>query len=87
MRSLTMMRGVLISAIFKRTTELSVTAIDNKAAVTLMSTDVQRIIRSLREAHDLWANVIEVCLATYLLERQVGYACVGPIIVVAGKVN
>lgn len=39
-RAVTMLRGILVSAIFARSTDLSTTAIDNAAAVTLMSTDV-----------------------------------------------
>lgn len=39
-RTVTMLRGILVSAIFARSTDLSTTAIDNSAAVTLMSTDV-----------------------------------------------
>lgn len=39
-RTVTMLRGILVSAIFAGSTDLSTTAIDNAAAVTLMSTDV-----------------------------------------------
>lgn len=39
-RTVTMLRGILVSAIFSRSIDLSTTAIDNGAAVTLMSTDV-----------------------------------------------
>lgn len=41
-RTVTMLRGILISAVFSRSTDLSITDIDNSAAVTLMSTDVSR---------------------------------------------
>lgn len=41
-RTITMLRGVLVSAVSSRTTELSTVAISNSAAVTLMSTDVSR---------------------------------------------
>jgi ATP-binding cassette, subfamily C (CFTR/MRP), member 1 len=40
-RSLTMLRGILVAAIFSKTTELSITKSDDRAAVTLMSTDVR----------------------------------------------
>lgn len=43
MRAVTMLRGILVSAIFARSTELSTTSIDNAAAVTLMSTDVSPV--------------------------------------------
>jgi ATP-binding cassette, subfamily C (CFTR/MRP), member 1 len=40
-RMLAMLRGMLMSAIFAKSTEISITATDNDAAVTLMSTDVR----------------------------------------------
>lgn len=39
-RAATMLRGILVSAVFARSTGLSATDVDNAAAVTLMSTDV-----------------------------------------------
>lgn len=81
-RALTMVRGMLVSAIFKRTTELSITALDNSAAVTLMSTDIERIQGGCRDLHEIWANVIEAGLASWLLERELGLAFLAPIIVV-----
>ncbi|KAF2108606.1 P-loop containing nucleoside triphosphate hydrolase protein [Lophiotrema nucula] len=81
-RFLTMLRGTLVSAIYTKTTELSITAIDNSAAVTLMSTDVEFVVLGLRGLHDLWAHTIQLVLATYLLGQRLGWACVGPTVVV-----
>ena len=39
-RTVSMMRGVLVSAVFREATSISITATDNAAAVTLMSSDV-----------------------------------------------
>jgi ATP-binding cassette subfamily C (CFTR/MRP) protein 1 len=39
-RMATMLRTLLVAAIFKKTTDISITATDNSASVTLMSTDV-----------------------------------------------
>lgn len=39
-RSVTMFRGILISAVFSKATEISITTADNNAPVTLMSSDV-----------------------------------------------
>ena len=54
--------------------------------VTLMSTDCERVSRGLLGLHDLWANVIQVGLATWLIEREMGVACVGPIGVTIGMI-
>lgn len=76
-----MVRGTLVSSIYYKTTEISITALDNSAAVTLMSTDVERIEVGLRVTHELWANVVQVGLATWLLQRELGLACLVPIVV------
>ena len=34
--------------------------------------------------HELWANVLQVAIATWLLSREIGYAAAGPMIVCAG---
>ncbi|KAK7418553.1 hypothetical protein QQX98_003898 [Neonectria punicea] len=80
-RSVTMVRGILVSAIFSKATEMSVTATDDSAAVTLMSSDVEVIVRAIREIHEFWANTIQIAIATWLLSIQIGYAASGPIIV------
>lgn len=79
---LTMVRGCLVAAISWRTTNLNILAVgDPKAAVTLMSTDVERITEGLRPLHDFWASIIQICISLYLLQQQMGVACVVPIIV------
>ncbi|KAF3939696.1 hypothetical protein ABW19_dt0206417 [Dactylella cylindrospora] len=81
LRCITMMRSALIAAIYTKTTEISITALNNAESVTLMSGDVENLIRGLKEIHELWAAIIQIAIATWLLARQLGYACVGPIIV------
>lgn len=82
-RSLTMLRGLLIAVVFRKTTEVSVNAVNDRSALTLMSTDVERVIRGLRDVHNLWAIFIEIGVATYLFERQLGLACIGTLLVIA----
>ncbi|KAG7415108.1 ABC transporter atnG [Fusarium oxysporum f. sp. rapae] len=80
-RSVTLLRGVLVSAVFSKATDLSITTTDDSAAVTLMSSDVGVIVRAVREIHEFWANIIQLAIATWLLSTHIGYAAVGPIIV------
>lgn len=74
-----------MTTIYRKTTEISLTALDNSAAVTLMSTDVERIVNGLRLMHEFWANLIQVFIATWLLQRELGVACVAPIAVSIGR--
>ncbi|KAK6085810.1 ABC multidrug transporter [Seiridium cupressi] len=80
-RMATMLRGLLITAVFRKTTEINITASDNSVSVTLMSTDVDTIVRAVRQVHDLWADVIQVAIATWLLSIFIGPAAVAPVVV------
>ena len=75
-RSITMIRGILISAIFKHTLQLDHITAEKSAAVTLMSTDVDNIEAGFVMMHDLWAGVLELGIGLYLLSRYVGAAAV-----------
>lgn len=76
-----MTRGSLVSAIYYKTTDISIASLDNSAAITLMSTDIERIELGLRFFHELWANIVQIGLATWLLQRQLGLPCIAPIII------
>ncbi|KAH8681362.1 multidrug resistance-like protein [Xylariales sp. PMI_506] len=80
-RMATMLRGLLITAIYQKTTEISIASTDNSAAVTLMSTDVDTIVRAVRSVHDLWADIIQVAIATYVLTTFLGAAAAAPLVV------
>lgn len=56
-RSVTMLRGVLVSAIFSKSTELSISKSDDSAAVTLMSSDVQSTLVFLEPDWDIFADI------------------------------
>ncbi|TVY85161.1 ABC transporter [Lachnellula suecica] len=80
-RVIAMARGSLISMLYSKTADLSITAADPASSMILMSADVERITTGWQTMHELWANVIEIGLAIYLLERQLGAACAVPIAV------
>lgn len=80
-----MLRGTLITAVYGKATNIVAVAKDNKASITLMSTDVERATRGLIDLHEMWANIVQVAIATWLLEIELGAACVGPVIVAIGK--
>lgn len=77
-----MVRGLLAGAVYRKTLEAKLSAADDSAALTLMSADVERIISGLLNIHELWANMIEVALASWLLSDQIGASFVAPLIVV-----
>ncbi|MCJ1475167.1 hypothetical protein MMC13_003827 [Lambiella insularis] len=80
-RALTKVRSCLVSAIYRKSTEINLAALDKSSAITLMSTDIQRIEDGLMVFHDLWGNTAEVGIATWLLQKQLGAAFIIPITV------
>ncbi|KAK4067234.1 uncharacterized protein Triagg1_7677 [Trichoderma aggressivum f. europaeum] len=55
--------------------------VEDSAALTLMGTDVERIVESLRFFHETWAAIPEVATGVWLLSRQVLYASIAPIVI------
>lgn len=75
------MRGSLIAAIYTQTLETPVMAMDETAALTLMSADVERITNNSKFIHELWANAIQVAISAWLLQQELGVAFVVPIVI------
>lgn len=84
-RAITMARGGLISMLFAKSSTLKTNATDSASALTLMSADIERITNGWQTMHEIWANVIEVAVAVYLLGRQLGVACTIPLAVAIGQ--
>jgi ATP-binding cassette, subfamily C (CFTR/MRP), member 1 len=82
-----MVRGGLISMIYRKTAYLSLKDADPASSLTLMSADIERIVQGWQTMHEIWANAFEIALAIYLLERQLGIACVVPIVVAICKLS
>lgn len=81
-RLVAMARGCLVSAVYDKTTESQILAGDDAAAITLMSTDIERVMGGMEYMHDMWANVLEVGLGCWLLQRKLGFAFMSPVTVI-----
>lgn len=79
-RMVTTCRGAVVSMIYAQTVDLNLTSVDESAALTLMSTDVERIGLGLEDIHGIWAAMIEIAVGVFLLQRQIGLASLGPAI-------
>lgn len=82
---MTMLRGALVSLIYAQALKLQAGVYDESAALTLMSTDIDRITTTLPMTLQMWSQVIQVALGIWLLEIQLGWVCVAPIVVVLSK--
>jgi ATP-binding cassette subfamily C (CFTR/MRP) protein 1 len=87
-RFLTTVRGTLVSMIYAKAVDISITALDESAAVTLMASDsgmflvdeknlvsnysLETICEAFATIHEIWAVPIELAISLYLLQRQIG---------------
>ncbi|OLN96257.1 Multidrug resistance-associated protein 1-like protein 3 [Colletotrichum chlorophyti] len=82
-RFITMIRGSLVSMILSKNLDLvASTGTDASAPLTLVNADVKTIYRSFEAIHEVWANVIEISIAIWLLQRRLGLGSLGPAITV-----
>ncbi|KAE8411413.1 P-loop containing nucleoside triphosphate hydrolase protein [Aspergillus pseudocaelatus] len=75
-RTITMVRGAVISMVYRKATTLSVEDADPASSLTLMSADIERIVQGWQTIHDIWGNALEIGIAIFLLEQQLGVAAV-----------
>ena len=80
-RCTTQVRGGLVSLLYEKTLDISITATDPSASLTLMSADVQRITETIVFFHDTWCSFIDIAIAMYLLYLRMGSACYAPAVV------
>lgn len=81
-----MVRGGLIGMIYRKITTLKSANVNDSAAMTLMGTDVEQIAENLHLIiTDLWANLLQLGIAIWLLERQLGAVCIAPVILAIGE--
>ena len=77
-RMVTVSRGTVISMIYSQTVYLDLASVNESAAVTLMSADVERICSALQYIHGTWASTLDAAIGVYLLHRHIGIAAIGP---------
>ncbi|KAF2437796.1 P-loop containing nucleoside triphosphate hydrolase protein [Karstenula rhodostoma CBS 690.94] len=74
----TMVRGALVSMLYARTLESAPGALSDRAPVTLMSVDVDGVTDVVPVYNEIWAGIVEIGIAVYLLRRQLGVVWVVP---------
>ena len=83
-RFITMVRGILIALIYEKTLKTSIVVGDDSEAITLMSTDVERIVQGLFGLYESWSTALQVAIAAYLLQREIGFPFFLPIVLCFG---
>ncbi|KAJ5704274.1 multidrug resistance-associated protein [Penicillium malachiteum] len=80
-RLVTMVRAGLISIIHEKLMRSRTVDVKESEAITHMEVDVDRIVKNLHSFHEAWACMIEIMIAIWLLERQLGATCVVPALI------
>lgn len=73
-----MARSILVTETFIKATQARIGTADDSAALTLMSTDMERIMMGFRLLHDFWASIIQAALAAWMLYTRLGVVFVVP---------
>lgn len=84
-RLVTMVRGCLVGTIYAETLQQVSQAGHEVSSVTLMGTDVDRIVTGVLNCHELWASSLEVMIAFALLYKAIGYASVAALFFACSK--
>lgn len=77
-RMRTMARSILVTETFIKATTARIDSSDDGAALTLMSTDMERIKMGLRTLHETWASMIQAAVAGWMLYQRIGVVFVAP---------
>lgn len=84
-RSIILIRGALIDIIYRKSLDIELSAAQKAAPVGLVTAEVERIDITIEKWHSIWASVIELAIGIFLLEIEVGWACIAPAIAAFGE--
>lgn len=54
-------------------------------AIALLGADVERIKGCMGMFHEVWASLLDIAIASWLLGQQLSIACLAPIVLVLGE--
>jgi ATP-binding cassette, subfamily C (CFTR/MRP), member 1 len=80
-RAIVKIRGALVGIIYRDMLVVRAERGNSSSALSLMSTDVDRICTSARNVIDLVPNIVQASLAIWILSKQLGPVAVAPIII------
>lgn len=81
----TIARGGMAALVHRRALTLQDGVYDESQAVTLMGNDADMVAATVFMSWDFGACIVELIAGLYFLARQVGWACIMPLLLVASK--
>lgn len=82
LRFTTRLRGGLIALVSEYTMATRSADVGEITGVSLMSTDVERIVDAMRTFNEVWGSFVDIAIACWLLQRQLSLACLAPILLI-----
>lgn len=80
-RTMTKLRGALVSTIYETMLTVRAESTNSSSALSLMSTDVDRVAMSSFHFVNVIPDLIHVALALWILGMELGVTAVSPVIV------
>lgn len=68
------LRSQLIDSCYRQLLKMRLSALDSGKAATLINVDMQHIMEGSKILHDIWASMITVAVAVYLLYLKIQLA-------------
>jgi ABC-type multidrug transport system fused ATPase/permease subunit len=68
------MRSQLVDSCYRQLLKMRLAALDAGNAATLINVDMQHIMEGSKILHDIWASLVTVAVAVYLLYRKIQLA-------------
>lgn len=75
----------MIALIYDKTLTMQAGIADESRSLTLMGTDIDRLVVSLDSLCEAVPRLIELSIGVWLLAEKVGWPCVAPIVLVISK--
>ena len=79
-RTMTKIRGSLVITIFRKMLKIRAESANSSAAMSLMSTDVDRITMTTFMVVNLGPDVVQIVIGLAILGTQLGVTAVAPVI-------
>lgn len=77
----------MFTLIYHKSLRLDITSpnVTPIAALTLMASDTEAIIQGMNLSNEVWASLLEIGIATWLIYRELGPACAMPLALAVGS--
>lgn len=80
-----MVRGGLMALVYQHMMELPLGSTDESSAMSLMGADVEMLAEYFHSTVcESWASILQLGLAAWILQTQIGVVCITPILIATG---